>query len=292
MQKVIYLIAFPLLWVISKLPFPLFYLISDGVYFILFYLVGYRKNVVLNNLKLAFPEKEERELKQIRKKFYRHMCDVFLEMIKMMSMPLEEHKKRFVFTNPELMQEIEKKQGVLVMLAHYANWEWPVIIDLFIESKGYAVYRRINNPHFDSLVKRIRSKYGAALVKMSMVSRTVVYNERNNIRGAYAMVGDQSPFKKSIRHWATFMGIKIPFHNGSENLAKRLDMAMVYLKVEKVKRGYYQATFVPLTTTPKEYEDYEITDLYIQEIEKQLRDKPEYYLWTHKRWKHRNLTPD
>jgi KDO2-lipid IV(A) lauroyltransferase len=254
--------------------------------------VGYRKKVVLDNLALAFPNKKEKELLAIRKKFYKHLCDMFLEMIKMLSMSEEELKKHFNFTNPELLQEIEKKQSVIVMFAHYANWEWPVIIDLFIESKGYAVYRNIKNVHFDGLVKRIRSKYGAALVKMSLVSRTVVYNEKNNIRGAYAMVGDQSPFKKAIRHWAPFMGVNVPFYNGSENLAKKFDMAVVYLKVEKLKRGYYQGTFVPLTTSPKAHKDYEITDRYIKEIEKQLHEEPAYYLWTHKRWKHRHLAPD
>lgn len=291
MQKVIYLLVYPLLWLIAKLPFWLFYKVSDIVFFILYYLVGYRKKVVLDNLKLAFPNSSEKKLKSIRKASYKHLCDVFLEMLKLLTMSKEEHQKRFVFTNIEVIQEIEKKQSVMVMLAHYANWEWPVVIDNYITSKGFAVYRNIKNVYFDRLVKRMRGKYGSELITMSQVTRKVMANERNNIRGAYAMVGDQSPFKKAIRHWAPFMGITVPFHNGTENLAKKLDLAVVYLKIEKVKRGYYQGTFIPLTTNPKEFNDFEITDLYIKEIEKQLYEAPEYYLWTHKRWKHRNLAP-
>ena len=289
MQRVVYLLVYPLLWGIAKLPFWLFYKVSDIVFFILYYLVGYRKKVVLDNLKLAFPNKSEAALKKIRKASYRHLCDVFLEMLKLLTMSKETHQKRFVFTNVEVIQEIEKTQSVLVMLAHYANWEWPVIIDQYIEAKGFAVYRNIKNIYFDRLVKRMRGKYGSELITMSQVTRKVVANERNGIRGAYAMVGDQSPFKKAIRHWASFMGITVPFHNGTENLAKKLNMAVVYLKIEKVKRGYYEGTFIPLSTSPKEYKDFEITDLYIKEIEKQLHEAPEYYLWTHKRWKHRDL---
>ena len=240
---------------------------------------------------MAFPNKSEAALKKIRKASYRHLCDVFLEMLKLLTMSKETHQKRFVFTNVEVIQEIEKTQSVMVMLAHYANWEWPVIIDQYIEAKGFAVYRNIKNIYFDRLVKRMRGKYGSKLITMSQVTRKVVANERNGIRGAYAMVGDQSPFKKAIRHWASFMGITVPFHNGTENLAKKLNMAVVYLKIEKVKRGYYEGTFIPLSTSPKEYKDFEITDLYIKEIEKQLHEAPEYYLWTHKRWKHRDLAP-
>lgn len=291
MQRIVYLISYPLLWIISKLPFWLFYRVSDVVFFLLFYIIGYRKNVVLDNLKLAFPEKNDSELIEIRKKFYKHMCDVFLEMIKMLSISEKEHEKRFVFTNPEVIQEIEKTQSIMLMSSHYANWEWPIILGKQIKSKGYAVYRNIKNIHFDNLIKKIRGRYGAELIKMNMISRKVVGNEQKNIRSTYVMVGDQSPFVKSIRHWAYFMGIEVPFHNGAENLARKLDLAMVYMKVEKIKRGHYQATFVPITTSATNYSNFELTDLYIKEVEKQIRQQPEYYLWTHKRWKHRHLAP-
>src|SRR5690606_3338208 len=291
MQLVVYLLAYPFLWLISKLSYRPFYLFSDGVFFLVYRVVGYRKKVVLDNLKLVFPEKDEDELLRIRYDFYRHMCDMFLEMVKTMALSKEEVKKRYHITNIELLQEIIKDKSVLVVCSHYANWEWNTSINNYVSAKGYAVYQKIGNPYFDRLIKKIRSKWNTVPITTNETPKTTMYNERNGIRAIYGMVSDQSPQVHRANYWSSFMGIKVPIYNGAEVLARKLDLAVVFLKVSKVKRGYYQAEFIPITLSGKETEKNGITEQFLRLSEKQIREKPEYYLWTHKRWKHRNKVP-
>lgn len=291
MQLLVYLLAYPFLWLISKLPYRPFYLFSDGVFFLVYHLVGYRKKVVWNNLKLVFPEKDDDELRRIRHSFYHHMCDMFLEMVKTMSLSKEEVKKRYHIVNIGLLQEILKDKTVLAVCAHYANWEWIISTNNYVGAKGYAVYQKIGNPYFDRWTKKVRSKWNTVPITTSETPKTMVYNERNGIRSIYGIVSDQSPQAHRANYWSEFMGIKVPIYNGTETLARKLDLAVVFVKVSKVKRGYYQAEFIPITRSGKETEKNEITEQFLQLSEKQIRERPEYYLWTHKRWKHRNKVP-
>jgi KDO2-lipid IV(A) lauroyltransferase len=291
MQFVVYLLAYPFLWLISILPYRLFYLFSDGVFFMVYRVVGYRKKIVLDNLRLVFPEKDEAELLHIRHSFYHHMCDMFLEMVKTMALSKEEVKKRYDVVNIRLLQEIVKDKSVLVVCAHYANWEWNVSINNYVNAKGYAVYQKIGNPYFDRLIRRIRSKWNTIPITTNETPKTIVYNERNGVRAIYGMVSDQSPQVQRTNYWSEFMGVKVPIYNGAEALARKLDVAVVFLKVSKVKRGYYQAEFIPITLSGKETKKNEITEQFLRLSEKQIREKPEYYLWTHKRWKHQDKVP-
>lgn len=291
MQLVVYLLAYPFLWLISILPYRLFYLFSDGVFFMVYRVVGYRKKVVWNNLKLVFPEKDEVELKHIQRSFYHHMCDMFLEMVKAMSLSKEEVKKRYDVVNIGFLQEILRDKSVLALCAHYGNWEWNVSINNYVNAEGYAVYQKIGNPYFDSLVRRIRSKWNTIPITTNETPRTVISNERNGVRAIYGMVSDQSPQIHRSNYWSEFMGVKVPIYNGAEVLARKLDVAVVFIKVSKVKRGYYQAEFIPITLAGMKTGKNEITEQFLRLSEKQIREKPEYYLWTHKRWKHRDKVP-
>ncbi|PBJ09366.1 lysophospholipid acyltransferase family protein [Flavobacterium sp. ACN6] len=288
MQFLVYILAFPLLWLISILPFRLFYLFSDFVYFLVYRVIGYRKKVVRENLALTLPHLSDAERKQIEKKFYKHMCDMFLEMIKTMSISPEEMEKRFHVTNIDLVLDYAKKgKSVILVASHYASYEWLLTINPKIGFKGIAVYKKLANPYFDKLIRNIRSKYNTEMIETRKAIPTMAQNQRDGILSMYGLASDQSPKLDRIFHSMKFLGIEVPVHTGAEMLAKKYDLSVIMVKVKKVARGYYEATFLPIADNPKEFNDFEITERYLNEVEKQILETPEFYLWTHKRWKHR-----
>ena len=287
MQFLVYIIAYPFLWLVSILPFPIFYALSDVIYFLIYHIIGYRKKTVRNNLALALPQLSEAERRVIEKKFYQHFCDMFLEMAKTMTISEEEINKRFVITNPELVTEYEQKgKSIMLLASHYASWEWLLALNKKLSFQGVGVYKKLANKYFDKLVIDIRSKYNTKLVVTRETIPLIANNQRKGILSMYGMASDQSPKNDRIIHWGNFMGIDVPVHTGAEVLAKKYDLTVLFAKVEKVKRGYYQATLIPLTDDPKSIPNFEITNMFIKEVEKQIHEAPEYYFWTHKRWKH------
>jgi KDO2-lipid IV(A) lauroyltransferase len=292
MHLLAYIILYPILWCISILPFRLLYAVSDGVYILLYRIVGYRKKVVLENLHLVFPEKNEAEILAITKAFYHHLCDMIVEAVKSITISKKELQRRYVFTNVEMIHALEKEnRSAILFLGHYASWEWIFILQTHMNHNGYAVYKKLSNPYFDKLVKRIRAKYNTELITTKETYPKLVRAKRNKELTFNGFVFDQSPKRSKALHWKAFMGVTVPAHVGAEILAKRLDMATLFLKVKKVKRGFYEATFSELSKTPKDYKDYDITDMALKRVEEQIYEAPEYYLWTHKRWKHRNKAP-
>ena len=288
MQFLIFIIAYPFLWIISILPFRLFYWLSDAVYIVVYYIIGYRKKIVRENLALALPHLNEEERLVIEKKSYQHLCDMFMEMIKTMSISPEEMSKRFTITNIDLIKEYEKKGKSIVLLAsHYASWEWLITLNDKTLFRGIGVYKKIANKYFDKLLRDIRSKYDAELVVTRETIPLIAKNQKEGILCIYGLASDQSPKLDRIFHWDTFMGIEVPVHTGAEMIAKKYDLSVVFVKVKKVKRGFYEATFVPISDNPTAVPDFEITHTFIKEVEKQILEAPEYYFWTHKRWKHR-----
>lgn len=288
MKYILYLLIYPILWCISILPFPLLYLFSDFVYIILYQLIGYRKKTVRANLALTLPHLSDNERLVIEKKFFHHMCDMFLEMIKTMTISKDEICKRYVFKNFEVYAELEKQEkSIAIMCAHYASYEWVVSMNYFTKFHGYGIYKQIKNPHFDKLVHSIRSKFNATLITTKETIPTIITNNRNKKLSVYGFASDQSPKENSAHHWTKFMGIEVPVHTGAEMLAKKYNMNVVFLKTKKVKRGYYEATMEILTEDAREVPNYKITDQFLKLVEEQIYESPEYYLWTHKRWKHR-----
>ena len=291
MQYLLYLILYPLLWIISILPFRLLYLFSDGVYVLVYYILSYRKSTVRNNLAKALPHLSDKERYSIEKKFYHHMCDMFLEMIKTMSISQKEMEKRFQFTNLEVYLDLEKKgKSIAIQIAHYATYEWVISMNYKINFKGYAIYKKLANPYFDKLVKDIRSKFKAYLITTKETGLTIEKNNAAGILGIYGFASDQTPRKSDNMYWSTFMGIETPIHVGAEVLAKKYDMNMIYLKVKKLKRGYYEASFEVLSEDIQSVPNYKISELFMQKVEQQILEAPEFYLWTHKRWKHKKAT--
>ncbi len=255
-------------------------------------ILGYRKKVVRENLKLALPHLTDSERLTIERKFYTHMCDLFLEMIKTMTISEKEIRKRFVFTNIEVFKELEQKEkSIIIMLGHYASWEWMVSMAMYTDSKAYAVYTKVENKYFDRLVKKIRAKFDGHLIVTKDTIRELSYNKVNKIQSYYGFASDQSPVLHKAFYWDKFMGIEVPVHTGGEMLAKRLDLNMIYVAIKKVKRGHYEATFEKLVDNPKDYPDYEISSIFLRKLEQQILETPEHYLWTHKRWKHAGKKP-
>jgi Kdo2-lipid IVA lauroyltransferase/acyltransferase len=288
MQYLRYLFAYPIIWIISMLPFRLLYLFSDFVYIIVYRIIGYRKKLVRQNLALTLPHLSNKERLIIEKKFYHHMCDMFLEMVKTMNISKEEISKRFVFTNLDLYKDIERQgKSIAMMGAHYASYEWAPTINFYSDFQVFPIYKQIKNPYFDDLVHHIRSVFKATLITTKKTIPTIIQNNQNKIKGLYLFGSDQTPKINTTQHWTKFMGIDAPVHIGAEMLAKRYDMNVLFLKIKKVKRGYYEGTFEILSENAKEVPNHQITDRFIKLVEEQIYEAPEYYLWTHNRWKHR-----
>ncbi len=292
MNLFIYILVYPLIWLISILPFRILYFISDGIFILIYYVIGYRKKVVLYNLKLAFPKKTNKELITIQKKFYHHFVDMFMEMIKSFTISKEEVYKRYKYTNVELLNEMYKDgKSAILMGPHYANWEWIMSIDSFVEYKGYAAYTKVSNNYFNNKMLKSREKFGTNLMQTSKIITEIQYNRKNNIQSMYGLLSDQSPQLKKTFYWRDFFGIKVPVHTGGEMLAKKYNLNVVYMNVKKVKRGYYETTFSLITNDASKHPDYELTDIFIDKVEKQVKNNPEFYFWTHKRFKHKDKAP-
>ena len=287
MQFIVYILVYPILWLISILPFRLLYLFSDACYVLVYYVFGYRKKVVTHNLTLVFPNKSLKEIISIRKKFYKHLCDMFLEMAKTMTISKKELEKRFKLLNPETLKHLESlDKSIILMYGHYASWEWSIAIQNQISYQGLGVYKKLANKYFDNLVRNIRSKYNTKLISTKETIATITENQQKGIKSITAFISDQSPRLTKEVYWSQFMGIETPCFTGAERLAKNLNLSIAYLKINKVKRGYYEAEIIALAENPNNYEDYELTDMFLREVEKQIHEAPEYYFWTHKRWKH------
>ena len=288
MQFLIFIIAYPFLWMVSILPFRIFYWLSDFVYFLVYYIIGYRKKIVRANLALALPHLSDEERLIIEKKSYQHLCDMFLEMIKTLTISSDDMHKRFVITNIEVVKEYENKgKSIMLIASHYASWEWLITMNQKLSLRGVGVYKKLANKYFDKLVRDIRSKYNTQLVQTDKTIPLISENQKKGIQCVYGLASDQSPKVDRIFHWDSFMGVEVPVHTGPEMLAKKYDMTVVFAKVKKVKRGYYELTIIPLSDNPKSVPNFGITHSYIKEVEKQIYEAPEYYFWTHNRWKHR-----
>ncbi|QCE42380.1 lysophospholipid acyltransferase family protein [Psychroserpens sp. NJDZ02] len=293
MQLLAYILIYPFLWLISILPFRLLYAFSDGLYFLIYYIIGYRKKTVKENLHLVYPNKSEAEIVAIRKKFYHHLCDMVVEAIKSLTITEKQMLKRMTFPNIEEIHKHENNnRSIILMCAHYGSWEWIFILQNHVKSKGYAVYKQLGNKYFDRLVKRIRAKYNSYLITTKETSDILQKAKSDGQLTINGFVSDQSPKPWKAHHWLDFMGIHVPVHTGAELLAKKLDMTVVFFAVKRAKRGFYETTFTTLAENPNEFKDYEITDAFFKLVEQQIEEAPQYYLWTHKRWKHRGKTAE
>ena len=288
MSFLIFALVYPFVLLLSKLPFRVLYIISDVVFLILYYIVGYRRDVVLFNLKTAFPEMDKATLKETEKRFYHHFCDLFIEVIKTLSISEQTLRDRYLFTNIEVLQKyVDKDQPVLVTMGHYASYEWAFALATLLKNHpGYAIYKKIKNPYFDKMIRDIRSKWNSTLVPNKQAREKIKEVLATQKGFAYfGFIMDQSPSNSNKKHFSNFLSVQTPFFTGVEKLSKQYDLPVLFLGTTRVKRGYYSSTFSVLTDTPNQHPDFAITDAYAKILTELIMKDPAYYFWTHKRFK-------
>jgi len=282
-------VVYSLLWLYSWLPLPVQYFFSDIYYFFLYYIIRYRRKVVRRNLTRSFPEKSLTEIISIEKKFYRHLCDLFVEMYRMWHMSGEEIRKRCVFTNPQLIQHyFDQGKSVIGVLGHYGNWEWMASYSLWMPDQVdfFTLYKPLHDAVADRIMRNIRSRFKAKPVPRQDILRRIVENRRAGRLFLAGFIGDQTPNPANLRFWTEFLHQDTPVLLGTEKIARKFDLAVISLRMRKVKRGYYEVDFVDLCADPRQLEPGELTRMHTGMLEKFIRETPELWLWSHKRWKY------
>jgi KDO2-lipid IV(A) lauroyltransferase len=287
MRKIFNYIGFGVLALVSLLPFWILYLLSDLMFLLIFYVVQYRKKVVLNNLSNSFPEKSPEEIHQIAKKFYSHFCDLLVESIKLKTISAKNLKKRMVVKNPELVDKyFDQGKSVLVLTMHYNNWEWQAILPQYLKHRTLMVYNPARNLRWDAFINHMRERFGGELVPTKKILKTVLKYQQQQIPTFTWLCADQRP-KANTRFWTSFLKQETGFFPGPEALARHTNHVVLYQHIEKIKRGHYQTSFGLLTENPGKLPPDEVLHLYVHKIENLIKDRPEFYLWSHKRWKNK-----
>jgi len=276
---------------LSFLPLGVLYIFSDFVFFITYRVIGYRKQVVNQNLRNSFPEKSPEEIKKIRKEFYHHFCDSFVETIKLWNISKKNIMKRCVWKNPDFFEPY-KAQGksIIAVTGHYGNWEWLSSLAIYDVGDFLPIYKPLHNKIFDQMYIKIREKLGAKTLAKNDTLRTMIRHKNQGHFTVTAFIGDQTPNRRNLHYWTNFLNQDTPILQGTERIAKKLDQAVVYAKMTKIKRGYYEFEFISITDTPKETEENEITEIHTRLLEDIIRENPSYWLWSHKRWKHKRTS--
>ena len=288
MGAVGFYIFYGISWIITLLPLRILYIFSDLIFPFAYYFPGYRKKVVEKNLRNSFPEKTEKERRVIAKRFYRHFCDLIVETLKIAHMSTGQLSKRMTFTNNELIDGIgDEGRDVVMVSGHYNNWEWLIDLPLYTKLRIITIYKPLQNKHFDRYMIKHRSRNGVILTPMSQVLREVINNRKNNIRSLITFGIDQTPPKVHIKYWTSFLNQETPVYLGAEKIAVKYDMAVVFFNVQKVRRGYYSVTAELLFEHSAGLPEHLITQTHVKRLEEIIREKPEYWLWTHRRWKYK-----
>ncbi len=288
LKKFIDSVLVGLLIALSYLPFWVLYGISDFFYLVFKYVIKYRRNVINQNLKNSFPEKTEAEREEIATRFYHHLCDVMVETIKGYSMNTKQMDNHVKFPNVKLLNDhYDKGKGVIMVGMHYNNWEWNGILQKYAKPRIIALYNPIRgNDALENFLLRIRTKWGAEFIPVNRSRRLMVELSKMEHPAALALGADQTSLANS-KFWTIFMNQESPFFSGPEKIAAYTNYAVVFHHMKKIKRGKYEVEFVPLFENPKEVKPEEIMLTYIRKMEEIIRKEPEYYLWSHRRWKHK-----
>ncbi len=278
-----YLIIIP----ISLLPFPVLYVISDFLYFNFYYVFGYRKAVVQQNILNSFPEMSEKDRIEICKKFYRHFSDLILESIKTFTISNKQVQKRVVCKNPEVINKyFDQKRSVIIAGGHLANWEiFAVAVDAVIKHQAVGIYTPLSNKYFDTKMRNTRSRYGLIMVSARKVKP--FFDQHINDLTATIFAIDQSPSNPRSCYWTNFLNQETGVLFGTEKFGKDYNYPVLYGRINKEKRGYYSFEFFDIGDQPKDTEHGEITEKVTRLLEKDIIASPQYWLWSHKRWKHK-----
>ncbi len=288
-----YYFFYAIIWTITLLPLRVLYIFSDFLFILVYYFPSYRRKVVYDNLKNSFPDKTDKELRLIEKKFYRHLPDLFIETFKATHMSNKQIMKHFNFTNLELTERLYNEgRDITAILGHYNNWEWLLCLPLLVKYNTVSIYKPLHNNFFDRLLNKIRTRNGMVLTPMSSIVREIINNKKNNKRSIYAFLSDQTPAGGDIKYWTTFLKQDTPVFLGAEKIALKYNMAVVFFNIHKIKRGYYNLDIELLFEHTKDLTEYTVTNAHVRRLEEIIIDKPEYWIWSHRRWKHKKQPKD
>ncbi len=270
----------------SRLPFPLLYVIADGLAWVLAYLVRYRRTVIMRNLRASFPQKPPDEIKRLARAYYRNLTDVLVETLKGLTISAEELQKRVVFRDLPLIEDAyARQQSVILLTTHQGNWEWLLLAGcLALRHPVDAVYKPLSNPNVDRLMRLARARFGGQPIAKERVLREVL--RRRHQTRAIAMVADQTPAGGTARYWVDFLHQKTGFYRAVEQLPKAVNYPVFFVRMKRRRRGYYEAKFIPLGTPPYDKDSLTILPRYAQEAQRMIEEQPANWLWSHKRWKH------
>lgn len=278
-----------LLKLISYIPFRALYVLSDGLYYILYYIIRYRRKIVRKNLTESFPTLKGKEILQVEKKFYRYFTDQVLESCKMATISPEEMKKHMKFTNIEAANAVFKEgKTIALYMGHYGNWEWISSIPLWVAEgvTSVQIYHKLRNDNTNRLILNMRERLGAISVEMRKTARYITEITNTNQVSVIGFIADQSPKKKEVRYFLPFLHHRTPILVGTEKIVKHYGFEAWFLDMKRVKRGYYEAELIRMHEEPTSLPDFELTEIYFRMLEKMIQERPELYLWTHNRFKH------
>ena len=282
-----YILTYSLIWGLHLLPRPLFYGISDFVYLLIRRVAGYRKKVVRENIARAFPDFSPPEVEAIARKFYRHLCDLILESAAAHFWSEEQINSRMSYRNTELLERFYREgRQVIAVTAHYGNWELLSNIGSITGHTILAAYKPLKNQYFDKLIRENRERFKLATVPMDQIARRMIRYHRDKEPALTIFLSDQRPMMHNIQYWTRFLGQDTPLFLGAEKLARKLEAAVVFLKIRKLARGSYEAEIVPVCDDPSTVKPYQITESHVRILESIIREEPAYWLWSHRRWKH------
>ena len=287
LKMIAYYILLCVWYLFSLLPFWVLYRLSDGIYCLLYYVVGYRKKVVRENLASSFPEKSVEELRKIERGFYHFLCDYVVESLKMMTISDRNLRKRMVYKNIELFNQcVEEGQSCAIYLGHYCNWEWVTSMPLWVTPKAQCgqIYHPLENLVTDLLCLRMRQCHGSLCITMQDTLRFLLKSQQEKQPVIIGYIADQKPYWTNIHHWVDFLNHDTPVLTGTDRILRKVNHAVLYCDIRRVRRGYYEATYKMITREPNKMKDFELTDIYFQMLEESIRRAPEYWLWSHKRW--------
>ena len=289
----VYHIIYSIGWLITLLPFRVIHIFVDLLAFLVFHFSIYRKNVVLQNLRNSFPDKPENEIRKIARRFYRQFADQIMESFKMLHLNKHQILRRVNYTNPEVLDELlVSGRSVIAATAHLGTWEWLVSLSLITEYKVLIVYKPPSNENSHFVYKIFQCKYGGISMELQHLPRTLIEFRKRQEPTVTFLVNDQRPVREQISNRITFLNQDTPIHSGLDRLARKFGQAVLFIQVHRRKRGYYDITFHKLPEITKETSPYGITESYMRMLEKQIREEPELWLWTHRRWKLREPAPE
>lgn len=287
-KKITYYILFCIWYLISLFPLRILYLISDGLFYLTYYIMRYRRPLVRKNLKESFPEKNKKKIIKIERSFYAWFCDYIVESIKLFSMSKKQIMKRMRFIGTEqINQSCRKGQSCAIFLGHYCNWEWVTSLPLWLDNDIVCeqIYHILENSTFDKLFLRLRNRFGATSIPMANTFKSIIQRQNEGKKLVVGFIADQVPLWNSIHYWTNFLHHDTPVFTGTERIAKHQNMSVYYLDIKRPKRGYYIAEFKLITNRPKQIPEFSITQNYIHLLETTIKNTPQFWLWSHNRWK-------